>query len=174
MSNNAIRLIEAIRRHGKRMDARSYESYRAEAHARGAVSIRGRVVPAFKRGGRWMVDVADFDAAVAAALESEAREKRLREQAATDYDAHRLHHAGPVATTWGGYRVSGAFHFVWSADEIMRRRSDGQWRCNGCWKLASTENGKPECHRCTDWGPCGADCTLSRVYCEECGTSLEL
>lgn len=42
------------------------------------------------------------------------------------------------------------------------------------WQPASTENNASECHTCSDWNGCGTDCTLSRVFCAPCGTSLEL
>jgi len=92
-------------------------------------------------------------------------------QADADYDAHKLNPKG-ARLSCGSYRVQGDFHFVSSDYERIRKRSDGGWICNACWKPASTENNRPECHTCSDWNGCGADCTLSRVFCSECGTSL--
>lgn len=52
-----------------------------------------------------------------------------------------------------------------------KKRSDGAWYCTGYNKLASTKHEKDECHRCSDWNGCGRDCTLSKIYCEQCGTA---
>ena len=72
-------------------------------------------------------------------------------------------------------RIKENFSFVEaSAYEIARKRDHGYWRCNGCGKPAETEHNAEECHRCSDWNGCGHDCTLSRVYCEQCGTENQI
>lgn len=152
----------------------SYSSYRKDAHDRGAIMIGETSVPVVKHGRSWTVDAKDFAAAVARAAEARRKQEQARERADSEYEARRLDPSGYARTTWGGYRVRDGFHFVWSDMDIMRQRSDGGWRCNTCWETASRENNKPECHRCSDWRPCGTDCTLSRIYCETCGTSLEM
>lgn len=68
-----------------------------------------------------------------------------------------------------------AFSFVEASDyERVRKKSDGYWRCNGCKKPAGTEHKGEECHRCSDWGGCGGGCTLSRLFCEKCGTEKQV
>ena len=71
-----------------------------------------------------------------------------------------------IRTEWGVYRRSEPFHFAWSDYDMIRRRSNGGWYCNSCMKATDTEHDNPECHRCSDWSPCGNDCTLSRIICE--------
>jgi len=107
----------------------------------------------------------------AGASEQEVDHSAAMAQADADYDAHKLNPKG-ARLSWGSYRVHEHFHFVSSDYERIRKRSDGGWICNSCWKPASTENNRPECHTCSDWNGCGTDCTLSRVFCSECGTSL--
>jgi hypothetical protein len=116
-----------------------------------------------------MVDAEDFVAALAAAR---AQRQALR-QVDEYYKACSLRPKG-ARTTWGGYRVRGPFHFVWSDEAHIRHDSDGTWVCNTCWKPAALAHDKPECHRCSDWNGCGTDCTLSGVSWGACGTSLDL
>ena len=77
-----------------------------------------------------------------------------------------------VETDWGGYRVRRDFHDAWSDYARVTRRSSGSWYCNTCFAPAWDEHRREECHTCQDWGGCGQDCTLSRIYCAGCGTSL--
>jgi len=48
------------------------------------------------------------------------------------------------------------------------------YECRTCGRIAYTEHNAPECHVCSDWGGCHDDCTLSRVYCRECGVEAVL
>jgi|GEM_PF-4425859 hypothetical protein len=67
--------------------------------------------------------------------------------------------------------VGAKFRFqVASAYERAKKSSDGEWYCTKCNIPASTEHNNKECHRCSDWGSCERDCTLSKVYCEKCKT----
>lgn len=45
--------------------------------------------------------------------------------------------------------------------------------CCKCEKTAATRNEKEECHRCRDWSPCGKNCTLSHIVCENCNIIQE-
>ena len=144
----------------------SYEWYRKEAASTGKVDIAGKNVRAIKRRA-WMLNAEDFKAALAAARS----QRQALHQVDKDYKAGKLRPGG-AHTSWGGYSVRGNFHFVWSDEDRVRHKSDGAWICNRCWKAASLEHNKPECHRCSDWSGCGTDCTLSRIYCEACGTSM--
>jgi len=168
-----IALAAALEQHRGRDGAglNSYESYRKDAHARGYVVIGSTKLIVEKTGGRWTVDAEAFAAAVASAVAELQAGQTAMNQADNDYEARKLHPGG-ARLSWGSYRVSGAFHFVSSDYDRIRERSDGSWRCNTCWKTASAENNRYECHRCSDWNGCGTDCTLSRVYCTECGASL--
>lgn len=152
----------------------SYESYRQDAHSRGHILIGGRSIATAKVGGVWTVDAEEFPPAVEAACVEQALEQRKIAEADSDYETRRLDPSGRARLSWGSYYVRGPFHFISSDYASGRMQSNGGWRCNTCWELASTEHNNPECHRCSDWGPCGADCTLSRVYCGSCGTSLSM
>lgn len=77
-----------------------------------------------------------------------------------------------IHTEFGGYKIYGEFRFVWDDVQRLRRKSNGTWYCNRCQAPAETEHNKQECHLCSDWNGCGEDCTLSKVYCLKCGTSL--
>jgi len=150
----------------------TYARYRESAHAAGHLWVAGLKVPAMKVGNRWMVEAEALERAIEKGLRDRTEQERAVRQADDDYAARRLAPSGSVQTSWGCYSVSGAFHFVWSDYQRERQKSEGGWRCNGCWSPAAAEHNAPECHRCSDWGSCGADCTLSRVFCASCGTSL--
>jgi hypothetical protein len=129
-------------------------------------------VPTFKRGQHWHIRRSD----VLAALERERLREEDLERVTRDYESGILYGSDgeTVETTWGGYRIAGGFHFVWSDYEVMRRRSNGSWWCNHCDAAAMTEHGRPECHVCSDWGSCGRDCTLSRIECRVCGRAMDV
>ena len=133
--------------------------------AAGSTEVRAR-----KSAGKWMVDRADFDAAL---TEHRAANAELA-QITRDYELRRLV-VGPgkqVHTTWGGYRVLKDFHVTQKSAIPPWDGYAESWVCNQCWKSAELEHNNEECHRCSDWGPCGRDCTLSTVRCADCGTSL--
>ena len=48
------------------------------------------------------------------------------------------------------------------------------FECRTCGRVALEEHNNPECHLCEDWNGCGRDCTLSRVYCPECGVEADV
>lgn len=64
--------------------------------------------------------------------------------------------------------------FVWVApsDYEYARWKDrsGHHKCTRCGGVAEEEHFSDECHRCSDWGGCGRNCTLSGVRCTKCGT----
>ena len=131
--------------------------------------------------GRWKVDPEQLDAAMptlkAEAANKQARdaERRVQTQRVTQDYANHVLHDGTQATTWGSYHSRGSFHckFI-SYPDNGRWETMETWICSNCWQHAATEHNKPECHRCSDWSPCGNDCTLSRVYCVACGTELRM
>ena len=55
-----------------------------------------------------------------------------------------------------------------------RGDSGSYYECKTCGRAAREEHNNPECHLCEDWNGCGRDCTLSRVYCPECGVEAEV
>lgn len=170
-----IPLKEALTRYLPPSEARRYEKYRTQAKTLGFVRVGQTRVPAEQIGGRWVVAAGAFSAAALAAAEAEQSLRREIAQTDLDYAAHKVR-PGIVKTSWGGYNytASDGFHFAWSTYEQARERSNGAYVCNACWKPASTENEREECHRCSNWGPCGADCTLSRVFCGSCGESMPI
>jgi hypothetical protein len=169
-----ITLADAIEQHRESgAGLSSYESYRRDARENGELVIGGKKVRAEKIKGKWHVDGEAFTAGVACAVEEQRRQREALNTADIDYEAHRLNPQG-ARLSWGSYRVSGGFHFLSSDYARIRQRSNGGWICNTCWQPASTENNAPECHTCSDWNGCGSDCTLSRVFCVPCGTSLDV
>jgi len=127
-----------------------------------------------KVGSRWMVDAA----LVKQTIESEVKAAREREkkvkEATRDY-RKRVLWKGHVETEWGGYEVYGKFHECWSLPWTHDGRDDRRpWYCNGCFELAELAHNAPECHRCSEWGSCGTDCTLSRIFCPRCKTSRKI
>lgn len=150
--------------------ANAYEWYRRSAHSSGKAFIGETDVSARKHGGAWLVASEDVDAAI----EGHRRHIGRRREITEDYERGVLHgqDAETIQTDWGTYRHRGPFHFATSDYEAGRRQSDGTWMCSKCMKAAETEHNRPECHRCSDWGSCGTDCTLSRVFCLTCGTSF--
>lgn len=172
-----IPLSQAIDRYTGKPGApsSSYASYRRDAQRYNRIWVHRRPVPAVKVGARWMVDEGDLGVALAAAvvaLAAEGEERARSVQRAADYD-QRILHPGRVDISGGGYRVAGAFHFVWNDMAIAQRRSNGGWVCNTCWEPAAEEHGGEECHRCRDWGPCGKGCTLTGILCRPCGVSQD-
>jgi hypothetical protein len=153
--------------------ANSYEWYRRDARARGRVNFGKSKVATRQQGRRWVVAEALVVDAIAAFREQKAEV----EQITADYRAGRPLRGADGETirlVTGGYRLRGDFHFLWNYQAIALKQSDGSWRCNTCRALARTEHGKPECHRCSDWSPCGQECTLSLVACTTCGTSMTM
>jgi len=165
-------LRDAVERYAaeKRAPANTYAWYRNLAHRTGYAPFGKTDVPARKVSGSWLVRSEDLAGALEAHREYVVSVRRATE----DLRRGILHgrDGDSVETEDGGYLRRGAFHFVWSDYEIGRRRSDGTWLCSTCQAPAETEHDRPECHRCSDWGSCGRDCTLSRVYCSNCGVSL--
>jgi hypothetical protein len=169
-----ITLTQAVERYRQEPGSYSnaYDWYRKQAHQDGQVSLGGTYITAIKIGKQWTVAVAEVDAAIIAHRDRVAGQH----QATHDYKSHILHgdDGATVSTNWGGYRISGAFHFAWNDYEVGRWRSDGSWYCNTCFRPTQTEHEHEECHTCSNWGGCRNDCTLSRILCINCGTSKDM
>jgi hypothetical protein len=149
----------------------SYQWYRKDAQYRGSVSLGGMSVLVRKISGAWWVEEPDLERALVA-----LRERMAERHAATvDYKNRVLRGApgGSVETDWGRYTVRGPFHLNGYSGVPRYKGYDEVWVCSTCWRPTSTEHNREECHSCSDWGGCERDCTLSRVFCSPCGTSLE-
>jgi hypothetical protein len=161
--------------------ANAYEWYRKSAQRSGRVSFGNTrqlvkdttaEVSVLKASNQWVVDEQAFEAALA------EHRAALAETLAIDqaWHEHRLL-VGPgqsVRTSWGGYRVAKDFHVSWSTGARQYGGGYESWYCSKCWRPATTEHNRPECHTCSNWGSCGNDCTLSGITCMNCGTSKPL
>ena len=145
--------------------ANAYQWYRRQASEGGRVSFGGCSVRTEKVGNRWMADPADVRTALAT-FDEEIKE---RHRATLAYAAGVLEGGGRVETDWGWYEARGAFHLA-NFRQAKPSRGGQEWYCSTCLKPASLERNRAECHRCSDWGSCGGDCTISAVKCDECGT----
>lgn len=149
----------------------SYQWYRRAASRDGTVYFGRVVIPASKERGVWTIKDDDFVRAVA----SHRLELEKLRQMTEDLRMGIIHgkDGDTILIEGGGYQIRGGFRFQWSTYERVRKKSDGTWYCNSCKTIAKTEHNRNECHICSDWNGCGQDCTLSKVFCPNCGTSLE-
>ena len=150
----------------------SYDWYRKQAQTDGSIDIASKKITATKYRGIWYIDKADFSAAINQHRDQIKELKQITE----DYRKGIIHgkNGDTTHTEFGGYSIHGDFYFVWDDVQPFRRKSYGNWYCKRCKSPAETEHNKPECHLCSDWNGCGEDCTLSKVYCKSCGTSLDI
>jgi hypothetical protein len=157
----------------------AYDWYRRDAQRRGRVHLgrRRQLSPTAvgdlrvtKIAGKWTADAAEFNAIIE---EHRAAVAELQ-QLTRDYDNHILHGAtgSTIWTEFGGYVRARDFHRTWNTSIRPWKDYGDWWTCSHCWKPATLEHDKPECNTCSDWGSCGRDCTLSRVLCETCDTSM--
>lgn len=169
-----LSLREAVELYRKeeRASANAYGWYRKSAQEDGKVYIGNTHVSAHKRSGIWHVERREFDEAIKRHRQSVSHLKKVTE----DYRKGIIHgtDGDTIHMEWGGYEIHKNFRFVWSDIQRLRGKSYGTWYCNKCQIPAVTEHNKEECHLCSDWGGCGTDCTLSRVYCSRCGASLDI
>lgn len=155
----------------KRAISNSYNWYRKSAKKNGAMFIGNYQIPAITIKRKWYVDKDKFEKAI----EHHRNENRHRDQMTKDYKQGIIHgeDGDTITTEWGGYRIQIGFRFEWSDYLIARGKSNGRWICNTCNIHAKTENNKEECHLCRDWNGCGNNCTLSKVYCPNCGEQID-
>lgn len=169
-----ITLREAVERWSleDRAPVNAYDWYRRSAARCRTVPFGTVDIPALKPGREWVVDGRELDRAIAAHRQRRAESK----QATSDLAAGRLHgrDGDTIETEWGNYRRRDPFHLRQRTDEPPWKGSGETWYCSGCMRPASTEHDNPECHRCSDWGSCGSDCRLSRVFCPTCGPGFEV
>ena len=178
-SSGRVSLQDAVRRFQREPGSwgNSYNWFRAEAQRSGRVSLGLQPqfeaatidVPVMKVKGRWTVDAGELEEA----LKVHRRALGERHQITQDLAQHVLHGepGSRLSTDFGGYERHVDFHRVWDSVPLSERGGDS-WICSRCWASASLEHGRQECHLCADWSGCGRDCTLSRVSCRQCGTSM--
>ena len=168
-----MRLKDAVDHYKKEENApaNAYGWYRQSAKKDGSVSIGAIEVPAFKSKGVWCVDEKRF----AEAIHSHRRQVKFQHKMTADYEKGIIHgeDGDSITTDWGHYEIHGNFYFAYN---LLRAQHGGgsSWYCSQCKKPAKLEHKRPRCHLCEDWNGCGSDCTLSRVYCQECGISLKV
>jgi hypothetical protein len=147
----------------------AYDWYRRSANRCGSASLGGTEVPVHKRGRAWVIDEAYLDRAIA-----NLRFKRAQMLDNTEAYGRGILRGLPgdhIRTIWGGYIVKEHFHQTYRFYEDQRVRT---WICNSCMNSAGSEHEKKKCHTCEDWGGCGGDCTLSLVFCQNCGTAMQM
>jgi hypothetical protein len=168
-----INLKTAIESHGQEDGVYScYETYRKEAKECGYILIDNIQVPTRKEGKSWIVNLKDFNMAVASFKNKKVESEKRIQLMMNDYQKG-IYHSGTRWISDSKYYINnGDFRFEVDTYSLARKGSDGTWYCNTCNKVAETEHNNPECHRCSDWSPCGNDCTLSKVFCLRCGKDL--
>lgn len=150
----------------------SYNWYRQSAKKNGTVHIGDTTIPAFKVKGTWFVDSADFDRAVNTFINKKTENKEHARLMMEDHQKGIFHPGNVSISDTLRYVNKGDFRLEVNRYLAGRNKSSGTWYCNTCNIPAETEHNNPECHTCSDWGPCGNDCTLSKVYCSRCGKFL--
>lgn len=45
------------------------------------------------------------------------------------------------------------------------------YKCDSRGYDAKIQRDNEECHLCNDWGGCGGDCQVSRIFCPHCGNA---
>ena len=58
-----------------------------------------------------------------------------------------------------------------ASDGERLRAGRGTWMCR-CGGQPMTEHRNPRCEVCASGGNCGLDCTLSKLTCPSCGSTL--
>jgi|GEM_PF-961554 len=152
----------------------SYNWYREHAKKYGNISIGSVKISVHKEKGSWVLDLAEFDQAVKSFIDKKADQEKHIESMMNDYKKGIFHKGIIWISDTLSYDNKGDFRFEIDEYALARKDSSGRWYCNTCNNLAETEYNNPECHTCSDWGNCGRDCTLSRVYCPQCKKSLEI
>lgn len=169
-----LTLREAVHLYQKEEDPVpfSYNWYILSAEAKGKVSFSGFPVPVKKLNGTWYIARAEFFEAI----EQHRRAVEYRKQVTRDYEEGIIHgnDGDTIEGQWLTYTVRGDFHFVRTEHDYLLGHFDGAWYCNKCNTLAEVEHNKEECNLCKHSKGCGTDCTLSRVYCPNCGANLDL
>jgi rubrerythrin len=146
----------------------AYDWYRKSAQKHENISIGDLQIRAFKIGREWHVDDNEFNKAIAKHRHSLSVIKENTK--AFENGTLKGKTGETIKIESGSVSFSKDFMFESSDYHRLRGKSNGTWYCIRCNEPAKTEHNNPECHTCSDWGSCGDDCTLSRIYCLKCGT----
>jgi len=167
-----MKLKEAIEIYKKENGApgNAYNWYRRSAKESGKVYIGKKHLDAFKIGNQWHID----DRAFQEAIKSHQNQMKQRKKNTEDCSKGIYHgEVGQVIEMeWGGYRNYEGFIFAWNDYLRARQKSDGKWYCRQCSLLAKEEHNK-RCSINNDYHICNGDCSLSKVYCQNCETKID-
>ncbi|NLU49139.1 MAG: hypothetical protein GXX09_01835 [Syntrophomonadaceae bacterium] len=150
----------------------AYNWYIASAESRGQVWFGKVEVPACRLDGTWYVDSGRFKEAIT----RHRQDVEHKKQVLRDYEQGIIHgqDGETIEVDWLTYTVRGNFRFVRTELDFVFNDYPGVWYCNKCHGRAIAEYNKEECDLCKNSKGCGTQCTLSKVYCPECGETLEL
>ena len=167
-----MKLKEAIEIYKKEKGApsKAYDWYRRSAKDHGEVNIGTTDIDAFKIGNQWYID----DGAFKEAIKNHQKQMKLRKKYTEDYSKGIYHgDVGEVIEMeGGGYKNYEGFIYAWSDYLKARKKSDGKWYCRGCNSIAEKEYNK-RCFINNDYHICREECTLSKVYCQNCETKID-
>ena len=167
-----MKLKEAIEiyKKMKRAPSNAYDWYRRSAKSYGKVSIGRKEIDAVKISNQWNID----DGAFKEAIKSHKKRIELEKKYAEDYSKGIYHGkvGQEIIFEGGGYKNYNGFIYVWSNFQRLRKKSDGKWRCRQCGSIANTEYYKPYSIN-SNYPFCGVECTLSKVYCQNCNTEFD-
>ena len=167
-----MKLKEAIEIYKKEKGApgNAYDWYRRSAKEHGKVYIGKKDLDAFKIGNTWHID----DDAFMEAIKNHQNQMELRKQYKEDFSKGIYHGAvgKVIEMDGGGYRNYDGFIFAWDDYLRARQKSDGKWYCTQCNSIAKEEHNK-KCIINSDYHICRAECTLSKIYCLNCGTKID-
>jgi hypothetical protein len=65
----------------------------------------------------------------------------------------------------------GPFRLMQTERDRLRRFGKGTWVCR-CGGQPVAEHAGPKCEPCASGGDCGLDCTLSKLSCPDCGSTI--
>ena len=148
-----------------------YDWYRRSAKYNGKVSIGNKQLDAFKIGNQWHIDNGAFKKAI----KSHQKQMKIRKKYTEDF-SNGIYHGDVgqiIKIKGGGYKNYEGFIFVWNDYLRARKKSDGEWYCRRCNSMAEEEHNK-RCSINNDYHICGGECTLSKIYCQNCATKIDL
>ncbi len=170
--HNNMKLKEAIEIFKKEKGAQgnAYDWYRRSAKDSGKVFLGKKDLDAFKIGNTWHID----DRAFKEAIKSHQKQMKLRKKYTEDYSKGIYHgEVGQVIEMeGGGYINYEGFIYAWDDYLRARKKSDGEWYCRRCSSIAKEEHEK-SCFINNDYYRCGGECTLSKIYCQNCNTKID-
>ena len=150
----------------------SYTWYLAEASRFGRIYFARIPVPTHKHNNTWYVEQEKF----MEAIEHHRKSLENRREVADSFSRGIVN--GQAGQTVEGdevtYKVLGDFCLVRTEEDWWIGNTFGNWYCNKCQTPAKTEHEKEECQFCKYGKGCGGDCTLSQLYCPNCGNTLDL